>query len=465
VHDDEPRPTLTVDDVELVEGNSGETEARYDVHLSGPVGYTVILEAFTEFRSEYFPPNSATEVSDYIEINDQLSFAPGVTSGTVKVTIHGDTDPEPDEQLRIVFFTPSRSWDPSIPKNYAIATIRNDDAALEPRTHRLQAGSRDSLSFNLGNPFATPTLVELARNGDAVEDLPSSVTVPAGETRVSIPFTAARIGTSVVSAHVVTPRGVFDSESWVDVVPVTSLKADRSSVGMRAGDRITLHLSFWPAVSSPYAVSLAFSGSARVTVPSTVIIPAGGEAEVTLEAMSAGGGGIVLSARDLLISAYIPVDVATASAPLIDALDPAFGSPGGGTRVEISGSGFSGQCTVSFGGTLATISSAFPAALVVRTPPHNAGIVDVRVSCPTGDATKARAFTYTSRRAVGSVLTCHNGTISPRDNRSNRRNSSTATTVSPTHSPHHKPTTPSFAWKPSQSAIGKPIAQWPKRFA
>ncbi|MDP9360481.1 MAG: IPT/TIG domain-containing protein, partial [Acidobacteriota bacterium] len=83
-------------------------------------------------------------------------------------------------------------------------------------------------------------------------------------------------------------------------------------------------------------------------------------------------------------------------APTISSILPTSGSANGGTVVTISGSGFSSNATVKFGGTSATnVTVPSSTSITATAPAHAAGKVDVVVT--NGDsqsATLAQAFTY-----------------------------------------------------------------------
>ncbi|HYK05999.1 MAG TPA: IPT/TIG domain-containing protein [Thermoanaerobaculia bacterium] len=82
--------------------------------------------------------------------------------------------------------------------------------------------------------------------------------------------------------------------------------------------------------------------------------------------------------------------------PVVNTVSRAVGPSSGGTSVVIHGSGFAGTPTVTFGGTAATnVSVLGVGTLTATTPPHAAGIVDVRVTNPsTAFATLGSGFTY-----------------------------------------------------------------------
>ena len=68
--------------------------------------------------------------------------------------------------------------------------------------------------------------------------------------------------------------------------------------------------------------------------------------------------------------------------PRVSAFSPANGPTSGGTEVTIDGSGFDPDAQVAFGDLLVTVTEASSTRLVVVTPPHAAGAVDLRVTNP-----------------------------------------------------------------------------------
>jgi hypothetical protein len=84
----------------------------------------------------------------------------------------------------------------------------------------------------------------------------------------------------------------------------------------------------------------------------------------------------------------------------VDSVTPAAGPTAGGTRVTIRGQGFESGMTVMFGGETATIESVASdgTEATVTIPAHAAGLVDMSVETPSGDATlRQDAFYYRSQ--------------------------------------------------------------------
>jgi hypothetical protein len=83
-------------------------------------------------------------------------------------------------------------------------------------------------------------------------------------------------------------------------------------------------------------------------------------------------------------------------APTVGTVSPTRGSAGGGTVINISGTGFvTGPIAVTIGGTAATsVTVTGTTSLTAVTPAHAAGAVDLFVMTPGGSATRTGGFTY-----------------------------------------------------------------------
>ncbi|HVB11206.1 MAG TPA: IPT/TIG domain-containing protein, partial [Bacillota bacterium] len=96
-----------------------------------------------------------------------------------------------------------------------------------------------------------------------------------------------------------------------------------------------------------------------------------------------------------------------AGAPVVTSLSPAVGPVGGGNTLTISGSGFTGATSVSFGGVQAYgFTVASDGSIAVTVPPGPAGTVAVTVAGPGGTSTTGSGdlYTYLPPPTVTSLL-------------------------------------------------------------
>ncbi|RJS02619.1 autotransporter outer membrane beta-barrel domain-containing protein [Xanthomonas sp. CFBP 7698] len=117
---DDTAPALSIDDVSVIEGNSGTTTATFTVSLSTASGQTVTVNYATA-------DGTATAGSDYAARSGTLSFAPGTTTQTVAISVNGDLSVEPNETYRVVL---SSATNATIARATGTGTINNDDAVV-----------------------------------------------------------------------------------------------------------------------------------------------------------------------------------------------------------------------------------------------------------------------------------------------------------------------------------------------
>ncbi len=117
---DDPLPSLSIDDVSVVEGNAGTTNAVFTVSLSAASGQTVTVIYATA-------DGTAVEPADYTSTAGSLTFTPGQTTRTVTVPVNGDTVPEANETF---FVNLSGATNATISDNQGVGTITNDDVPV-----------------------------------------------------------------------------------------------------------------------------------------------------------------------------------------------------------------------------------------------------------------------------------------------------------------------------------------------
>lgn len=124
-------PLVSINDVSVTEGNTGQTTVTLTVTLSGPQRTTVTLNYRTKDGDA--PPashrNAIADSGDYIPTSGTLVFAPGETSKTINVVVLGDITYEEHQQFQVILSNPSAGIKlPTLPETTALVTIINDDA-------------------------------------------------------------------------------------------------------------------------------------------------------------------------------------------------------------------------------------------------------------------------------------------------------------------------------------------------
>jgi hypothetical protein len=112
-----PPPSVCINDVQIIEGNTGSVSATFTVTLSRPFGEDVVVPWTTA-------NGAATAGSDYTAASDSVTIAAGSLSTTVTVQVIGDRIGEPDEYFLVNLGTPSNA---TITDGQGVGTIRDDE--------------------------------------------------------------------------------------------------------------------------------------------------------------------------------------------------------------------------------------------------------------------------------------------------------------------------------------------------
>ncbi len=115
-------PALSINDVSLNEGNSGTTTFTFTVSLSAPSALPVTVNYATA-------DGTAQAGTDYTAASGSLTIPANQTTGTISITVNGDTVAEPDETF---FVNLSGAINATLAKGVGVGTIRNDDTAVSP---------------------------------------------------------------------------------------------------------------------------------------------------------------------------------------------------------------------------------------------------------------------------------------------------------------------------------------------
>jgi len=176
VVNDDPVPSLGINDVSVTEGNTGTLNAVFTVTLSPTSGQTVTVPYSTA-------NGTATAGSDYNSASGTLTFAAGSTSQTVTVVIRGDTTPEADETYFVNLGTPTNA---TIAKSQGLGTILNNDGTVtvtSPNTAVSWAvGSTHAITWNHTLGSGSTMRLELSRNGGTSWELINASVSNAGGT-------------------------------------------------------------------------------------------------------------------------------------------------------------------------------------------------------------------------------------------------------------------------------------------
>ena len=114
-----PKPSLSVGDASVLEGNAGTTALVFPITLSAATPLPVTASYATA-------DGTATGGSDFTAASGTVSLRPGQTTATVTVSVIGDINVESDETMTINVSAPTNAV---IGDGQATGTITNDDVA------------------------------------------------------------------------------------------------------------------------------------------------------------------------------------------------------------------------------------------------------------------------------------------------------------------------------------------------
>ncbi len=119
IQNDDPVPSITIDDISALEGNSGTTPFTFTVSLSNPTAQTVTVDWATA-------DGAATVANaDYVAASGTLTIPPGASSAPLTVSVNGDTT---DEGLEFFVVNLTNGVNAGISDTQGQANIQNDDS-------------------------------------------------------------------------------------------------------------------------------------------------------------------------------------------------------------------------------------------------------------------------------------------------------------------------------------------------
>lgn len=190
ITNDDPIPTLSINDVSVIEGNDGTFNASFTVSVSAASSKAITVNYATVDNT------AKVSDSDYVATNGSVTFAPNETSKVINVVVQGDTKKEVDEN----FFIDITSSDAMVSDGRGIGTIKTDEALpkLSIADINLNEGntgeSNATFTVSLSEEFTEQVTVRYtilditasASNGDYVYSS-EMLTFNSGETSKTIP--------------------------------------------------------------------------------------------------------------------------------------------------------------------------------------------------------------------------------------------------------------------------------------
>lgn len=244
----------------------------------------------------------------------------------------------------------------------------------------------------------------------------------AGNTTVTITGTGFIAGTTVsVAAATISDPIIVDSTTLTFVTPAHAAGAVDVAVTTPFGTSGNLQFTYIdpPTITDVTPATGGTSGGTTVTItgtnflsttdvtfdgtPANVVTITDTALTVTTPAHSVGTFDVVVTT--LAGSATLGAGFTYAAViPTISAITPNSGLIAGGTTLTITGTGFFGVTAVNFDGVAGTsLDVLSDTSLMITTPAHAAGAVDVVVQTAAGSATEASGYTYVTAVTPGTI--------------------------------------------------------------
>ncbi len=148
-----PAGSVSIADATIVEGDAG---TQILVLTLTRTGGTTAFDVNYATSNGGTPGNAvATAGSDYVASSGTVSFADGVNTATIQITINGDTTPELDEEFTVTLSGATNGA--TISDATAIATIISDD----PQPTSVRIFEEDFTGFNAAGFAPNPTAAQL----------------------------------------------------------------------------------------------------------------------------------------------------------------------------------------------------------------------------------------------------------------------------------------------------------------
>jgi len=240
---DNDAPTISINDVQVTEGNSGTTDAVFTVSLNR----AYFSDAHVDFATV---AGTATSGVDYQPTSGTLAFLKGETTKTVTVKINGDTTQEPNEAFTVKL---SNNDSLSVSKGVGTGTINDDDAAQPAGTLAFSAAT---YTVNENGGQATITVKRTNGSGGAV----------------SIQYATGAGGTATANADYTPANGTLNwaDGDTADKAFTVAIVDDSSNEADETVNLVLSNATGGAVVGAPSTAALTISDNDVAQPPTTV---------------------------------------------------------------------------------------------------------------------------------------------------------------------------------------------------
>lgn len=277
---DDVTPAVSINDVSIVEGNSGTKTATFTVSLSIASNATTTVSYATADGSGIAP-------SDYTSKTGSVTIAAGATSNTVTVTVKSDGVGEADESFFVNLSNPVNA---TIADSQGIGTIVNDDVtpAISIDDVNIVEGNSGTktvtFTVSLSVVSNAPTTVSYSTADDSAS-ASSDYTTKTGTVTIAAGSTSNTVTVNTKGDGVEEPNETF----FVNLSgPINATIADPQGVCTILNDDVT------PAVSiNDVTVVEGNSGTKMVTF--TISLSVASNATTTVDYATSDGSAVAAS--------------------------------------------------------------------------------------------------------------------------------------------------------------------------
>ena len=370
------------------------TAGTVDVTVTTPGGTSALNSGdhytFGPAITGVSPPTGSTSGGTSVTITGtDLTGATAVSFGgtaALSYTVNSSTSitavspPESAGTVNIQVTTPDGTSPTVSADSYTYQASAPTVTAVSPSNGGAAGGTSVSIT---GSGFSGATGVSFGSTAATSFSVTSSSTItavaPAGTagSTVDIRVTGPGGTSGVVSADHFTYGGV-----------ITHLSVSSGST-VGGSSVVITGTGFTGATGVTFGGTAATSYTVNSSTSITAVSPAHAAGTVDIQVNTTGGLTPITSADQFTY---------TATKPVISSLTPSVGTPAGGDTVTITGTGFTGATTVSFGSTPATSFTVNSNTSITATSPAGTATstVDITVTGPggTSNTTTADHFTY-----------------------------------------------------------------------
>lgn len=328
-------PQISIADTTVNEGDSGTSDATFNVTLSKASPTQVTVDYATA-------DGTATQPEDYEQTQDTLTFETNETTETVTVPVRGDTADEPNESFKVLLSNPQNA---EIADGEGSATIVDDDE-VAPTTTATRSLEPNAAGWNKEDVTVTLTATD-NEGGSGVKEIAYSTNggQPTTEQDDSVQVPVSAEGETTIDFYATDKEGNTEEEQ------TTTVKIDKTAPSITAVRSPDANANGWnnSDVTVSFTCSDELSGLDSSGCPDNVTLSSEGANQSVTRSVADAAGNIASDTVD-----NIKIDT---SAPTISDLGPTTQPNANGwyntdvtNRFEASdsGSGLDDACQTAF---------------------------------------------------------------------------------------------------------------------